>query len=237
MLIRIGINKKMKQKMRYALELYENSWIEYLLADFDETKIHFTPEHEARMALLFQQAEEKARRAERKGRVLLYVKRAIAACLCTVIIGFCGCMFNQEIRAAVFEFIIEIYDKYFSISDNRTVEIDKPMEHRVPQYIPEGYEVAKSNLFTYTTIIDYQDSEKNLLKYRQYYNEEFVENLDIEDMIVMDVQVGDCYGKLCKSNNPNKKSKVLYWTDENRVYCLIGEISIEELLKMAESIS
>ena len=103
----------------------------------------------------------------------------------------------------------------------------------VPQYIPDGFEIINAEQFEDAHFIDYYNSEKMLIRYSQQLNAGSPTGIDTEGAKELKtVYINDLEG----ISFYNKGYSHIVFGNENNYFHLYGEIPMEEMIKIAESI-
>ena len=165
------------------------------------------------------------------------MKRIAACVMISISFALCSCICFPEVRAEVAGLLVEFYDEYLGITDRNDSVITQEMEHRVPAYIPEGYELKRSNLNGYFGNLIYTNRNGKIINYYQHFNKYARWFFDSEDAILSDVLINEYRGKFLEYTNEDKKENVIMWTDGYYTYYITAEQPYEELKAMAESVS
>ena len=164
--------------------------------------------------------------------------RRIAAMFAVIIIGassFIGV--NAEARAAFVGWIKELTDDYLIYRYEGTPVPDaEPMVYR-PTWIPEGYSEFFVNEKTNSKTVAYSNEAGEMIKFRYIHNPGETDwFISAENTVKESTTVNGYKADLFISTDPDTAGGVI-WSDENNcAFMLSGFLTVDDLLKMAESI-
>jgi len=142
----------------------------------------------------------------------------------------------DALRESVIEFITQVFHEFTNIVfqiDNEAKALPETIETTFsPTYLPEGYELNEELTFEDSIKITYQNEIQNDLIFKQYTIEATKLGVDTEDGRAEDVLIGKYEAKYFS----NKGIQQLIWTDGYYGYHILGPISKDEIILMAESI-
>ncbi len=117
-----------------------------------------------------------------------------------------------------------------SLSDNEFVK-------RIPTYIPEGYELFLDDSTNNSVGIDYFNiSNGSMINYQQTPIGVLANYIDSEDSSLESIKISEFSGiYTIKTFNDNIKL-TLFWNDSAYDYLIESTLSLDELIKIAESI-
>lgn len=139
-------------------------------------------------------------------------------------------MFTVEaFRINVFNFFYDVHDTFTEIKgeNNDSYSVSGPIYR--PTYIPEGFSIAKEDELG----ADYENADGKIISYFQLTANTIV-TLDSENAeIVKPLKIKGQDGLIIIKGGV----VTLAWQEEEYIFNIIGEISKEDALKMAESVS
>lgn len=191
----------------------------------------FSKRFERRMrALIWRQKKSYYRFIDTVGkRVAGY---AITLLLCALITVFSV----KALREPFINFVVQTYEKFTSIfvqkSDITPTDANIEFEIMLPQYIPEGYEVKKTNIDGNALMYTYTNTNGNKLTFMQNINNYWKTVIDTENICYKAVRINK-YEGVCYTN---KDLNCLVFGNEIYTFHISGCISKGELIKIAESI-
>ena len=188
----------------------------------------FSPAHELRMKKLFARDV----RVEHIRATVKWSKRIAAAVVIVVALLFGSLMLVPQVRAIVYQTIIEWYDKFVSFTSN-TPEIDRT--NHAPQYIPEGFrETIREDIGSMITIIYTNDDNGVLITFQSSR----LANSTAIDNEMMEYEVFPKEGieyHLFVSTDDSSENTII-WEKSKQRYTIVSIISIDELINMAISV-
>lgn len=164
--------------------------------------------------------------------------RRIAAMFAVIIIGassFIGV--NAEARAAFVGWIKELADDYLIYRyEGDPVPDAEPMVYR-PAWIPEGYSEFLVDEEDDTKFLAYANEAREMLKLSYIHNPDETDwFISTENTVKESATVNGHKADLFISTDPDTAGGVI-WSDENNcAFMLSGFLTVDDLLKMAESI-
>ena len=138
----------------------------------------------------------------------------------------------KGLREPFIDFVVETFEKFTSIF----VEKDEPVktaefETMLPQYIPEGYEaqepIIDDNLYT----LIYKNDDCNLI-YKQRYENLWLLQMNTESIEYEKMYINEIECVFYENNGTN----FLIFNSDDYTFSIEGNVSKEELIKIAESI-
>ena len=195
------------------------------LADEAAGDVEFSKEHEKRMKKIF----ASAKKAERKrGRRVIRYAAGIAAVLCLVI-AF-DVMNAGALRIKFMNFILETDQPNtdYSFGDSKAGSYSD--DEIAIDYIPDGFEVDNSKMSEKIIYIKFKkDTQYFILKVEAVSAKM---SIDTEEGNAEHLKVNGCEAVYTTNNNVN----ALIWHDGEYVYRISGNITKEEILKIAQSV-
>jgi len=172
------------------------------------------------------------------------LKRVLIAALTLVILTLGALAVSADFRRAVYTMI----QKFMPVEMQLTYQVDGEPSEQLPNgysdhYVPDGferdYEQGYDNEISFLhAYVDVND--KNIFYYVdcsviQDYGQ--VETFDNEHTVYERIKIGTADATLGTSNNGGRTGYVLVWEKDGISHTIIGKISHDELLRIAESIS
>ena len=185
----------------------------------------------------FKQRMQKLLRRQKKGFFVMFgtAGRRIASIAVAVLVAATVTTVSVEaLREPVFQFFAEVYEKFTQVlfvddePKTSTVELKK----RMPTYVPAGYVVENEIETDSAVAIKYTNNKGEKLRYSQHFKKDGEVQANTENVLCTDVLIGNRQGITYK----NKEINTLAFSDSQYTYTLSGNISIDELQKMAESL-
>ncbi len=222
------VSNNFDNKLIAAFELYNNKMIEALPSDKELSKIQFSPAFEKKMKKLLS--------LQKKTYYYLIntVGKRVAIILLTIIISLTATTLSvKSLREAVFEFITETHKKYTKISVDSSEPTSQTVIKTAPQYVPEGYkiesEIDVGNFYS----IAYVNNDNIKIRYDQEIHSGTTIHVDTEGVEVERIYINSLEG----ISYVTKGWSTVIFADENHIFTVAGEIPMEEIIKMAESIN
>lgn len=223
------LSKEFDEKLIIAFDMYSKKLCESLPTDEELKDITFSETFEKKMQKLIS--------AQKKSYFYLIntVGKRVAIIVLAIMISLTATTFGvKAIRETVIEFITETFAKFTNIivqsddPDNTHVELVKSE----PQYIPDGY--------TVDTILDsggmyriiYNNEEGVPINYNQKISFRTVLNINTEDVDYEEININSLDGIKYVKNGIN----TVVFADDTYMYTINGQVSFDEIIKMAESI-
>ena len=172
------------------------------------------------------------------------LKRVLVAALTLVVLTLGALAVSADFRKAVYTMI----QKFLPIEMQLTYQVDGEPLEQIPNgysdhYVPDGferdYEQGYDNEISFLhAYVDVND--KNIFYYVdcsviQDYGQ--VETFDNEHTVYERIKVGTADATLGTNNSGGRTGYVLVWEKDGISHTIIGKISHDELLRIAESIS
>lgn len=178
-----------------------------------------------------------------KRRMLPVWKKTLRTVAMIVVVIFVamGCLiaFSSPVRAAVKQWMLEIYDKYISYRYVGVVEDFELQDYEITE-LPDGYVEVERNQFHKMVDVIYRNYDGKYILFQYIYMEtgsvtSYVTD-DGQDSI--NITVNDFEGTYWASSTTDEFS-TLMWIDstENIQFTLDAQLSYVDILHMAESVS
>ncbi len=222
------LSKEIDKKLVMAFELYNKNLCESLPTDEELKDITFSEAFEKKM--------EKLIRAQKKSYFYLIntVGKRVAVIILAIMISLTATTFGvKAIRESVIKFITETFEKFTSVSvENENPDIQVEIIKTAPQYIPEGYilesEMESGGIYR----VIYSSLGNSTIDYIQKIYFGTIYNVDTEDIKYEKININSFEGIKYVKNGIN----TVVFADSTYMYDISGEVSFDELIKIAESI-
>lgn len=222
------LSKEIDKKLVMAFELYNKRLCESLPTDEELKDITFSENFENKMQKLI--------RAQQKSYFYLIntVGKRVAVIILAIMISLTATTFGvKAIRESVIKFITETFEKFTAVSvENEEADAQNDIVKKAPQYIPEGYALKTELDLGGLYKINYINQDNNSIDYIQKINFGTIYNIDTEDIKYEKININSFEGIKYVKNGIN----TVVFADETYMYTVYGQISFDELIKMAESI-
>ena len=192
----------------------------------------FSSEFEMRMKKLF---VKDRRRSFVK--TAMYFSRRVASILIIVLgLLFGTLLFNTEVRATVGKILVEWYEKFTSFTF-RDDEIISEKKDWTLNYLPEGYAMKNYEVLGRITNIDFINELVDKIRF-SYHPEGSIINISVDNenhkIDRCEILNNEAY---CISAVDDEFDNGVIWNMDGHTFDLWGKIPMEELKKIAESIS
>ena len=179
---------------------------------------------------------KQANRVLRRQRLVRDCKKAYAAfakvaviLLIIVVGGVCTVINVEAVRVPVLNWLIDVQEKYTQIQFLPTANNEIPdIEFG---YLPNGFTIQFDregiNSKMYSLISD------DVTIYVDIFSTNSPINLDTEDAIVTNITIQDEYSAMLIEKDSHIQ---LFWSDNSYVYIINAEYSVDEIIKIANSI-
>jgi hypothetical protein len=192
----------------------------------------FSPEFETRMKKLF----TKDRRKDFIKTISLYSRRVASVLIIVLGLLFGTLLFNAEVRATVGNILVEWYEKFTSFTFRDDEIIDEKKEWNL-NYLPEGYIQENYEVLGRITSIEYRNNQGEKIRFT-YRLEESNTNISVDNE---NHEISSCsiLGNKAFSITAldDKFDNGVIWNMDGHTFDLWGKVSIDELKKIAKSIS
>lgn len=148
---------------------------------------------------------------------------AVVLASCAIFVHYGEIVFEKEDR-----------EEHFSLKTNTPYEGEIIFDKQYPTYIPDDFEVLKEKLTDSMFKILYVNKENIIITYNQAKINFAEQKIDGEKEKAQEVLIGEHKGLVLYREEENRN--VVYWESGSFEYAISSEISVEELLKMAESV-
>ena len=192
----------------------------------------FSPEFEIKMKKLF----VKDRRRTLVKTAMLYSRKIASIFIIVLGLLFGTLLFNTEVQAAVGKVLVEWYEKFTSFTFKEDGIIDEGKDW-ILTYLAKGYTEKNYEVLGKITNIEFVNNQDNKIRF-SYRLEESITNISVDnENHEMDscIILGNEAFSIKAVND--KFDNGLIWNMDGHTFDLWGKVSIDELRKMAESIS
>ena len=184
---------------------------------------------------------EKYRRAERKyynkkmkqSSGTYAVLRKIAACILICLsVGFAALMAIPTVRASVWDSVVNFYEKYIKFDFNVTAGGEETIGEYTLGYVPDGFvrtdamETPLKNVYKY-------GNGQCIFNIEYYYPEGNTIAYDDENGKIHIIEINGVDGYLIEYLGGRYS---LTWQNNKAVFTIDGDLSVDEMIKIAEKI-
>lgn len=191
----------------------------------DLPEVIFSKEHEAKMEKLFRQERNK----EKRKKLYFYASRS-AACFAVLAVVSSICIFSvQAWRARFLNFVMEVSETNTKLSFQEE-EKEGSSDSYTLGYIPEGFSLEQQNRPQENTYLLY--IKRDLYFSFSVGSISGTLRVDTEDAVTKTLTVNGMEAFFSSKSDLN----ILVWHNNENVFDIIGNISEEEMIKIAENI-
>lgn len=227
------MDKDFDMKLVKALIEAEKIYLEELPSEEELENYHtFSDEFNIKM--------EKLINGERKKqwyRKLPFINNRVAAVFLVGLVVLAVSTFSVEAwRLKFFDYVLNIQEEYTEIKFNKTDEYVERKDNELviykPEYIPKGYEITDEETLHSMYIAEYKNAEDKYLIFHQYTLEGTGMQIDTEGTTLEDITINGSEGYFYHNKGYNN----ILWNDGYYGFMISGEISKEDIFKIAESV-
>lgn len=139
-------------------------------------------------------------------------------------------------RKPFINFVVRSYEKFTSIFVDREAvartTADVEFEIRLPQYIPEGYELIEKYICDNTVFLKYKNQNGIFITYKQRLFDLWQLHINTESIEYEKINIASYEGVFYK----NQEINTLIFENGDFSYSIEGDVSKEELFKIALSV-
>ena len=164
---------------------------------------------------------------------IAFLRRHMVAFVAAIIILFASAMSVSAVRAAVFEFITEVYEKFTHIFFNESrSSSDSAGEFivRRPSFIPEGFELVSEK--TAGPVLLVYEKGSDYISYSQQRLENVSININTEGVKLEELEFKGLPAKYYS----NQGVQNLLWYDDKYIYVVSSTLDRDIVFKIAESV-
>ena len=201
--------------------------LEALLADHEITH-EFSKRFERRMKKLIRKSKT---RSPAGGAVFL--RRRLAALVAAIVILLATAMSVSAVRAAVFEFITEVYEKFthmFFEESPPSQESADELSIRRPSFIPEGFELVNEK--TAGPVLLVYEKGSDYISYSQQCLENVSMNINTKGAELEEVEFNGLPAKYYS----NRGVQNLLWYDDEFLYMISSTLDRDTVFRIAGSV-
>ena len=222
------LSKEIDEKLILAFELYNKKLCESLPSDEELKDITFSEGFERKMQKLI------AFQKKSYFYLINTVGKRVAIIVLALVISLTATAFSvKAIREAVIEFFIETFTTHSEVSvEGEEIPFEMEFERVEPQYLPEGFTLSRDLSDDNSCFIEYTNKERNIINYSQNVNAGTPLSVDTESIDFETVYINGLEGIMYENNGFN----IIVFGDKKYYYDIYGQVSMEELQKIAESI-
>lgn len=218
-----------RDQLKEALRQVEDEILAGLPSDEELKKVTFSKKFEDQMDELIESQKKKSKAP----RLINTVGKRVAAAVIIVVAALTVTVFSVDaIATPVKNFFIQMYEKFSVVVFNKpetSSEIDFVIKHPTP---PDGFTIKKEWDMNVDYSCDYEGPDGEELTYWQGISGSGQFVLDTEGVQTENQLVNGITGIYFT----NKGYAQLLWSDGIYDYLLVGNLSREEILRVAESI-
>lgn len=171
--------------------------------------------------------------------ILVYAKRAAMIALVVMAIGFAGVMSIDAVRAALWNAIVGWYEEYIAVAFVQEEMVSAPteiLEYREPRGLGEEFERYEVRRNESSLSVEYEN-DTVLVIYRQGLLDQFeMFTSNQESEMSEKIEVNGCSGLVASAMTNIGEQLTILWHDDEYAYVLTGNMPVDELLRIAESV-
>ncbi len=164
---------------------------------------------------------------------IAFLRRHMVAFVAAIIILFASAMSVSAVRAAVFEFITEVYEKFTHIFFNESrSSSDSAGEFivRRPSFIPEGFELVDEK--TAGPVLLVYEKGSDYISYSQQRVEDVSMDINTEGAELEELEFKGLPAKYYS----NQGVQNLLWYDDEYLYMVSSTLDRDAVFRIAESV-
>lgn len=220
----INFTDDMLKKAVIKADIYE---IETLPAD-DEIEYEFSNEFKRKIKKLIRQNKTRS-----QVEAMAFLRMRVVVFVAAIIILLVSAMSVSAMRAAVFEFITEVYEKFTHIFFNESRSSQDAADGFAiyePAYIPEGFKLVNKN--TDGLVLLEYEKENDFISYSQQCLENVSSNINTEGVRLEELEFKGLPAKYYS----NQGVQNLLWYDDKYIYVVSSTLDRDIVFKIAESV-
>lgn len=219
--------------LEYAGACHVGNIAEEIQQDKAEEEPVFSSELDEKIKSIINQYNRKESLKKFRGISAKLLKSA-AVVFFILFIGSSILLFSVEaFRVKAINFIMEIKKEYTEIRTKSPGEDAALKEIYLPDYIPEGFEISKTEVFSASKIIHYSNDKGQVIAFAQYNNENASLRIDTEEAKVEKIVINGSEGLLVEK----EQLITILWHNDNFSFYLKSKTDKDLLIKIAESIN
>lgn len=219
----INFTDDMLKKAVIKADIYE---IETLPAD-DEIEYEFSNEFKRKIKKLIRQNKTRS-----QVEAMAFLRMRVVVFVAAIIILLVSAMSVSAMRAAVFEFITEVNEKFTHIFFNESRSSQDAADGFAiyePAYIPEGFKLVNKN--TDGLVLLEYEKENDFISYSQQCLENVSSNINTEGVRLEELEFKGLPAKYYS----NQGVQNLLWYDDKYIYVVSSTLDRDIVFKIAES--
>lgn len=225
------------EALRYASQQALEDLYDECAADDGELSIPGELDAQIQALIAGERAKEQAQqKKKRRHKRIGYLVASIAL---TFFIGSACIMSVDAWRVKIFNFVLEVTDgaidfRMDSGDDGAKKIKDKDAENIAfrPTYLPEGFELEETEVFPAKVFITFVDKQKHRINFQSYISEGALVT-EFTNEQKEPIEIGGQEGYIVRK----EESKTIIWQNGENAFRLSGDISEEELIRIAESVT
>jgi hypothetical protein len=220
----INFTDDMLKKAVIKADIYE---IETLPAD-DEIEYEFSNEFKRKIKKLIRQNKTRS-----QVEAMAFLRMRVVVFVAAIIILLVSAMSVSAMRAAVFEFITEVNEKFTHIFFNESRSSQDAADGFAiyePAYIPEGFKLVNKN--TDGLVLLEYEKENDFISYSQQCLENVSSNINTEGVRLEELEFKGLPAKYYS----NQGVQNLIWYDDKYMYMVSSTLDRDIVFKIAESV-
>lgn len=228
--------------LEYAGACHAENIVEEMQGEKNEYMPLFPSELDKRIKRIINQHNRKENLKELR-RTSVRLLQKVAVIFLVASISFSVLLLGVEaFRVKVINLIMETTKEYTEIKSESPIEDaekERLLEQKdlkemyLPDYIPEGFKILKTELFSASKIIHYSNDKDQLIVFAQYNNENASIRIDTEEAKVEKIVINGSEGLLVEK----EQLITILWHNDNSSFYLKSKTDKDLLIKMAESIN
>lgn len=220
----INFTDDMLKKAVIKADIYE---IETLPAD-NEIEYEFSNEFKRKIKKLIRQNKTRS-----QVEAMAFLRMRVVVFVAAIIILLVSAMSVSAMRAAVFEFITEVNEKFTHIFFNESRSSQDAADGFAiyePAYIPEGFKLVNKN--TDGLVLLEYEKENDFISYSQQCLENVSSNINTEGVRLEELEFKGLPAKYYS----NQGVQNLLWYDDKYIYVVSSTLDRDIVFKIAESV-
>ena len=221
-------------KIDFTDEMLREAVVRADIRELEAMPADYEIEHE--FSKRFERRMEKLIRRGKTGSpvgAIAFLRRHMVAFVAAIIILFASAMSVSAVRAAVFEFITEVYEKFTHIFFNESrSSSDSAGEFivRRPSFIPEGFELVSEKMAGPVLLVYEKGSD--YISYSQQRVEDVSMDINTEGAELEELEFKGLPAKYYS----NQGVQNLLWYDDEYLYMVSSTLDRDAVFRIAESV-
>jgi len=196
----------------------------------------FSPQFDLRMKKFF----TRVRRKELMKKIARYTRRVAIILLIISTLTFGALLTNPQVRATVGNVIVEWFELFMSITFQREGPHEPEFDWEEsadlrPEWLPDGFEIISIETVLNQTAIMISNDLGNVLELMYRPGDDIATvSIDIEQLIIEESLINESLAFIATSTHEDFPN-IIVFVFENHIVEIHGMISIDKLLKIADS--